>query len=56
MNLYVIVYMQNEMEYIQKVAAYTKERAIGKFRQKMDSAEKDYEIQQVIPVDTGIWV
>ena len=55
MNLYNVAYNENGQDYVQKVAASTKERAVEKFKQKMDSAERVYRIKNVILVITGVW-
>ncbi len=55
MKLYIVHFMQNGEEKLQKVLAVNKERARSKFCQKMDSAEADYEIEDVVLVDTNIW-
>lgn len=55
MKLYIVRYIQNGEEKLQKILAADKDRARRKFCQKMDSAEADYEIEDVVLIDTNIW-
>lgn len=55
MKLYVIHYNQNGEDKLQKVLAVDKSRAKQKFSQKMNSAEAQYEIEDIVLIDTNIW-
>jgi hypothetical protein len=55
MSLYLVIYLQNGKEKMQKVLACDRDRAKEKFCQKMDSAGISYTISQIMPIDTGIW-
>ena len=54
MKLYVIHYNKNGEDKLQKVLA-DKSRARQKFCQKMNSADAQYEIEDIVLIDTNIW-
>lgn len=55
MKLYVIHYNKNGEDKLQKVLAIDKSRARQKFCQKMNSADAQYEIEDIVLIDTNIW-
>lgn len=55
MKLYVIHYNKNGEDKLQKVLAIDKSRARQNFCQKMNSADAQYEIEDIVLIDTNIW-